>query len=86
MKTSGKLIIGLGIAAAFVVGLAAGVPVGTLLLVAAILACPAMMFFGMGMRHGGGGSGCERCEGEADDRISETKTATGGEPRFKAKV
>lgn len=70
MKTSSKLIIGSGIAAAFIVGLAAGVPLGTLLLVAAILACPAMMFFGMGMR--GGGSGCERCEGEADDRISET--------------
>jgi hypothetical protein len=32
-----------------------GVPVATLLLVAAVLACPVTMYFGMrGMHHGGG--------------------------------
>lgn len=61
MKTSSKLIIVLGIAAAFVVGLAVGVPFGTLLLVGAVLLCPAMMFFGMhGVRHGGGCPNCEK--------------------------
>lgn len=77
------MIIILGIIAAFAGGLAAGVPPGTLLLVGALLLCPVTMFFGMGMRHGGG-SGCERCEGEADGRVSETKTAA-VEPRFIAK-
>ncbi|MGI8469989.1 MAG: DUF2933 domain-containing protein [Pyrinomonadaceae bacterium] len=65
MKTSSKLIIILGIAAAFVIGLAAGAPLGTLLLTGALLACPAMMFFGMGMRHGG----CRHCERNADNQI-----------------
>ena len=35
--------------------LALGVPLGTLLIVAAILACPAMMFFGMRAMHQGAG-------------------------------
>jgi hypothetical protein len=63
MKTSSKLIIVLGIVAAFVVGLAVGVPLGTLLLVGAVLLCPAMMLFGMhGMQHGAdGGGGCPNC-------------------------
>lgn len=61
MKTSNKLIIVFGIAAAFAVGLATGVPLGTLLLVGALLACPATMLFGMGMHHGSGGS-CPNCE------------------------
>lgn len=60
MKTSSKLIIVLGIVAAFVVGLAVGVPFSTLLLVGAVLLCPAMMLFGMHeMQHGGGG--CPNC-------------------------
>jgi hypothetical protein len=63
MKTSSKLIIVLGIITVFAGGLAAGVPLGTLLLVAALLACPAMMFFGMSMhRHGGAGANCPNCE------------------------
>lgn len=61
MKTSSKLLIVLGITAAFAVGLASGAPLGTLLLAAALLACPAMMFFGMhGMQRGGSG-GCRHC-------------------------
>ena len=36
--------------------LALGVPLGTLLIVTAVLVCPLMMFFGMrGMQHGSGG-------------------------------
>jgi hypothetical protein len=35
--------------------LALGVPPGTLLVVAAVLACPAMMLFGMRGMHGAGG-------------------------------
>jgi hypothetical protein len=69
MKTSSKLIIVLGILAAFVVGLATGVPLATLLLVGALLGCPAMMFFGMGMHnHGAGGSSCPNCERRSQDR------------------
>ena len=69
MKTSSKLIIVLGIIAAFAVGLAANVPLGTLLLAGALLACPAMMFFGMGMhRHGGGCPNCEKKRGERNQR------------------
>lgn len=53
MKNSSKLIIGLGVAAAFAVGLAVGVPFGTLLLVGALLLCPLMMMFMMnGMQNG----------------------------------
>lgn len=37
------------------VALALGVPLGTLLIVAAILACPAMMLLGMRDMHGAGG-------------------------------
>ena len=67
MKTGSKLIIALGIVAGFVVGLISGVPFGTLLLVGAVLLCPAMMFFGMhGMQHGGdGGVGCPNCDKKA---------------------
>lgn len=53
MKKSSKLIIGLGAAAVFAVGLAVGVPFGTLLLVGAFLLCPLMMMFMMnGMQNG----------------------------------
>jgi hypothetical protein len=53
MKKSSKLIIGLGVAAVFAVGLAVGVPFGTLLLVGAFLLCPLMMMFMMnGMQNG----------------------------------
>ena len=42
-----------GAAAGAAAALALGVPLATLLLVAAVLACPAMMLFGMrGMHHG----------------------------------
>lgn len=45
-----------GALAGAAVALALGVPLGTLLIVAALLACPAMMMFGMrGMQHGPGG-------------------------------
>ena len=53
MKNSSKLIIGLGVASAFAVGVADGVPFGTLLLVGALLLCPLMMMFMMnGMQNG----------------------------------
>lgn len=68
MKTSSKLIIVLGIITTFAVGLAAGAPLGTMLLVGALLACPAMMLFGMGMHHqhsGATGDGCPNCEKKA---------------------
>ena len=77
MKTSSKWITVLGIAAAFAVGLAAGAPLGTLLLAAALLACPAMMFFGMhGMQHGDSG-GCQHCGQRARNQSSESANVKG---------
>jgi hypothetical protein len=73
MKTSSRLIIALGIVAAFVGGLVSGVPFGTFLLVGAVmLLCPAMMFFGMhGMQHGN----CPKCERDASDQ-NQRRTAS----------
>jgi hypothetical protein len=55
--------------------LAWGIPLATLIAVAALLACPAAMFFGMGMmgRTQGGGTACRPdTPGNADDEMSST--------------
>lgn len=72
MKTSGKLLIVSGIVAAFVVGLAVGVSFSTLLVGAVLLACPAMMLFGMddafrNARNAAGGC-CPGCDKHAHTR------------------
>ena len=77
MKTSSKLIIVLGISAAFAGGLAAGAPLGTLMLAAVLFACPAMMFFGMHeMQHGASGN-CRHCERDAHNNSGERADAQG---------
>jgi hypothetical protein len=48
-------VYALALAVAFVGALWAGVPIGTLLFVAAVLACPLMMVFMMRGMHGGSG-------------------------------
>ncbi|HEX6074807.1 MAG TPA: DUF2933 domain-containing protein [Micromonosporaceae bacterium] len=71
-------IYALAVAIAFVGALWAGVSIGTLLFVAAVLACPLMMIFMMRDMHGGGAQqGSSRPEAshrEAADRDPHTPT------------
>ena len=63
--------------------LALGVPLGTLLVVAAILVCPIMKFFGMrGMQHGAGGMA--RHSGVHDAAPRETDRTASREPAKKS--
>ena len=79
MKNSSKIIIGFGVVAAFAAGLALEVPLGTLLLVGALLLCPAAMYFGMmGMQQGcGHGAQCNHSEADAErESIKEERPKT----------
>lgn len=61
MKIDRRWLWGAGALAAAAALLAAGVPLTTLIILAAVLACPAAMFFGMrGMQHGAGGMASHR--------------------------
>ncbi|MGW3124079.1 DUF2933 domain-containing protein [Streptomyces sp. NPDC001107] len=59
------------VAIAVVGALALGVPVGTLALLAVVLACPLMMFFMMRGMHGDGGHGTPRKSPPEDDPLAE---------------
>lgn len=65
MMNQRKWLVALAAIIGAVVAVAAGVPAGTLLIVGALLLCPAAMYFGMqgmqqgGCGHGGGGSNCD---------------------------
>jgi hypothetical protein len=64
--------------AILVVGLGAlGVPLGTVFVSLAALACPLMMIFMMGGMHGGHGHGHGRPDEPADRHGSETSPAAG---------
>ncbi len=77
MKVDRRWLWVAGVLGAGGLGLALGVPLGTLLIVAALLACPVMMMRGMGgMQHGTGSMshhGMESTDGkkEAARTISE---------------
>lgn len=59
------------------VALALGVPLGTLLIVAALLACPIMMMFGMrGMQHGAGGMAQHQGSQEAGHQDTGPRTSS----------
>jgi len=59
VKIERKWVWGAGALTAAAALLAAGVPLTTLIILAAVLACPAAMFFGMrGTQHGAGGMAC----------------------------
>lgn len=54
-----------GVLAAAVLALVAGIPLGTLLIVAALLACPAAMYFGMRGHQSASGMSLA-CHGKSD--------------------
>lgn len=57
--------------------LALGVPLGTLLIVAALLACPAAMYLGMrGTHQGAGGMACHPGTHEAQDNRATPRVST----------
>lgn len=60
--------------------LALGVPLGTLLIVAAILACPAMMFFGMRAMHQGAGGMASHPGSQETRREEGSLPASSSEP------
>ena len=76
MWLGGALAVGAG-------ALAFGVPLATLLYVAALLACPAVMFFGMGMMSKTGaaaqgrGMACQGDPGQAKRDRSQSASSTG---------
>ncbi|MGQ0572490.1 MAG: hypothetical protein ACT4P5_23525 [Armatimonadota bacterium] len=77
MKLDRKwLLLGCALAGA-AAALALGVPLGTLLVVAALLACPAAMFLGMrGMQAGSGGAMACHPESQETRRDAAHPTAT----------
>ena len=67
-----KWLLILGAVAAIAAALAAGVKIDTLLIVGALLLCPAAMYFGMrGMSHGADEKSC--CNLETDAAQGEKK-------------
>ena len=65
--------------AILIVGLAfAGVPVSTLLVGLAVLACPMMMMFMMGGMHGGGHGGSDQNTGHSHEQDRDHRPASGG--------
>lgn len=77
MKTQGKWLLVLGVVAVAAAALAAGVGLSTLLLVGAVLLCPAAMYFGMqgmGMQGGcGHGRECSHSDAPGSGRETETE-------------
>jgi hypothetical protein len=77
MKTNRKWLWIGGAAAVVAAALAFGVPVGTLLLIGAVLLCPAAMFFGMrgmSMQQGcGHGGACRQAETHGAGREPERR-------------
>ena len=68
----GGAVVGAGAA------LALGVPLGTLLIVAALLACPAAMYLGMrGTHQGAGGMACHPGTYQAQDQQASPRDSTG---------
>lgn len=67
-----KWLLALGVIAAVVAALAAGIEPGTVLIIGALLLCPAVMYFGMrGMSHASDERPC--CGLENDNAKGETK-------------
>lgn len=74
MKIDRKWLWGAGALTAGAALFAAGVPLTTLVLLAAVLACPAAMYFGMrGTQHGAGGMACH--PGSQEPPAAPAKTA-----------
>ncbi len=87
MMNQRKWLVALAAIVGAVVAVAAGVPAGTLLIVGALLLCPAAMYFGMqGMQHGGGCGGNGNCEHKQADSGSLAGGVTENPARHKAMV
>ncbi len=72
MMNQRKWLMALAAIVVAVVAVAAGVPAGTLLIVGALLLCPAAMYFGMqGMQQGcgHGGSNCDHGKDSGEKSI-----------------
>lgn len=77
MTARGKLLLAVGVIAAAVAALLLGVSPNTILLVGAVLLCPAAMYFGMsGMGAHGGGGHSAKCE--HGDARGASENAEGG--------
>ncbi len=81
MMNQKKWLVALAAVVGAVVAVAAGVPVGTLLIVGALLLCPAAMYFGMqGMQQGCGHGGAE-CNHDKDSSAKGVETRNQAPPK-----